>query len=67
VEYLGETVSFFRLVGDVNPAVFETFTAFVLEMRRCKKRTLLYNRKPCPSGRGWIEKLVRYVSSNIFR
>jgi hypothetical protein len=42
VEYLGETVSFFRLVGDVNPAVFETFAAFVLEMQRCKKRALLY-------------------------
>jgi len=23
VEYLGEAVSFFRLVGDVNPAVFK--------------------------------------------
>jgi len=42
VEYLGEAVSFFRLVGDVNPAVFETFAAFVLEMQRCKKRALLY-------------------------
>jgi hypothetical protein len=52
VEYLGEAVSFLRLVGDVNPAVFETLAAFVLEMRRCKKRTLLYNRKPRPSGRG---------------
>jgi hypothetical protein len=42
VEYLGEAVSFFKLVGDVNPAVFETFAAFVLEMQRCKKRALLY-------------------------
>jgi len=26
----------------VNPAVFETFAVFVLEMQRCRKRALLY-------------------------
>ncbi|MEM1606389.1 MAG: hypothetical protein QXW41_09115 [Fervidicoccaceae archaeon] len=42
VDYLGESVEFFRLLGDVDPAVFDVFVVFVFEVQRCIRKALAH-------------------------
>ncbi|MEM0093677.1 MAG: hypothetical protein QW753_04825 [Thermofilum sp.] len=40
VDYLGESVEFFRLLGDVDPSVFDLFVVFVFEVQRSVRSVL---------------------------
>jgi hypothetical protein len=42
VDYLRESSEFFRLIGDVDPNVFELFVSFVFEVQRIKRRASMY-------------------------
>jgi hypothetical protein len=41
-DYLKESSEFFRLIGDVDPNVFELFVSFVFEVQRIKRRASMY-------------------------
>ena len=41
-DYLRESSEFFRLIGDVDPNVFELFVSFVFEVQRIKRRASMY-------------------------
>jgi len=41
-DYLKESSEFFKLVGDVDPNVFELFVSFVFEVQRIKRRASMY-------------------------
>jgi len=41
-DYLRGSSEFFRLIGDVDPNVFELFVSFVFEVQRIKKRASMY-------------------------
>jgi len=41
-DYLKESAEFFRLIGDVDPNVFELFVNFVFEVQRIKQRASIY-------------------------
>jgi len=42
VDYLSEALGFLRLVGDVDPAVFEVFVEYVFEVERAVSKASLY-------------------------
>jgi len=41
-DYLRESSEFFRLIGDVDPNVFELFVSFIFEVQRIKRRASMY-------------------------
>jgi hypothetical protein len=41
-DYLRGSSEFFRLIGDVDPNVFELFVSFVFEVQRIKRRASMY-------------------------
>jgi len=41
-DYLRESSEFFKLIGDVDPNIFELFVNFVFEVQRIKKRASMY-------------------------
>jgi len=41
-DYLKGSSEFFRLIGDVDPNIFELFVSFVFEVQRIKKRASMY-------------------------
>jgi len=41
-DYLKESSEFFKLIGDVDPNIFELFVSFVFEVQRIKKRASMY-------------------------
>jgi len=41
-DYLKESTEFFKLIGDVDPNVFELFVSFVFEVQRVKRRVSMY-------------------------
>jgi hypothetical protein len=41
-DYLRESSEFFRLIGDVDPNVFELFVSFIFEVQRIKRRATMY-------------------------
>jgi hypothetical protein len=41
-DYVKESSEFFRLIGDVDPNVFELFVSFVFEVQRIKRRASMY-------------------------
>jgi hypothetical protein len=41
-DYLKESSEFFKLIGDVDPNVFELFVSFVFEVQRIKRRASMY-------------------------
>ena len=42
VGYLRESTEFFRSLGDVDPAVFDLFTMFVMEVQRAMRRVMTH-------------------------
>ncbi|MCI4435507.1 MAG: hypothetical protein JHC33_01675 [Ignisphaera sp.] len=41
-DYLKESSEFFKLIGDVDPNVFELFVSFVFEVQRIKRKASMY-------------------------
>jgi len=42
IDYLSESAEFFRVVGDVDPQVFDVFVMFVSEMRRALRKAMTH-------------------------
>ncbi|MBS7288817.1 MAG: hypothetical protein KIH01_08810, partial [Candidatus Freyarchaeota archaeon] len=42
VDYLKESMEFFRVLGDVDPSVFDLFVMFVLEVQRAMRRVMTH-------------------------